>query len=142
MIRAGLLILTAWSLKQMFARRDSSGPTVDAPLLWGKVIPRAPGEPDPDFKGFGFRKIIQYHGWTSVDINSTRQALKRPPVEVTQATSKIPERQIYDGPTYTPGPGAEPGQYCRRRVVVETQSRAGEPRARGIITSYGRLFDL
>lgn len=126
-----------WTVKQSFTRLDKSGTVKTVALLWGEVLLPIPN--NRKYAGFGYRKIAARHGWTTADVAATQSALASAPVEVVPAGATTQERQVYSGPEYIAGPGAPPNSHCRRTVVVETPKRASEPKARGIITSYGRF---
>jgi len=127
-----------WTAKQSFSRVDKTGTVTTVALLWGEA--QLPIPNDAKYRGFGYRKVAAVHGWTTADINATGTALASAPVQVVPAGRRTQGRQVYWGPEYSPGPGAPANGRCRRTVVVETPKRVNEPKARGIITSYGRFF--
>jgi hypothetical protein len=97
-------------------------------------------------RGFGLRKIILKHGWTSADRADTIDALLHPatPPEYAPAGTPLGDRgrvlfrgRPYDFPDPSRVDSGAPGR-CQRVVVIDRQAEGDEPSARGIITSYGR----
>jgi len=111
---------------------------IDADMLYGSEFRNDPnGYTWSSLRGFGLRKIIAKHGWMPADKGDTLTALGQVP----QGPIGPGGRYRFKGPVYDfpdPGrvPSGTPGR-CQRVVVVDTVARPGEPRAKGIVTSYG-----
>lgn len=93
-----------------------------------------------DIKGFGVRKIAAKHGWATSDVLATSAALLTDPVRGPYGKG---DRYEFHGAPYQPTSSAVPAEYlsqghCERVVVVATTTAAGEPRSRGIVTSFGK----
>lgn len=100
-------------------------------LRQGYTYPR----PGGDWGGWGWRHIAAKHGWGPTDAAQTEQALLNP-LRV-ELIGDPPTARRYSGPTYNLN-----GQVCWRRVVVRFVPPHGSSLpARGIITSYGRVYD-
>ena len=106
-----------------FTRSNSTGGPTTVFLQWGVVI-----RDSNDWRGFRYRKLKTKHGWSQEDDAATQKALLVPGTP--QGT-----RFLHIGPTVQMPNGA----ICFRVVVVQTRSEPGEPAAREIITSYGKL---
>jgi hypothetical protein len=103
------------------------GPTV---LNYGYAEARV--DDDLDFGGWGYWHIRAGHGWSLADDADTRIALEDPtPIPATDRKGVDPYE--FHGPKY-PGKG---GAVCRRVVLVDFGTTAGDPGPKGIITSYG-----
>jgi hypothetical protein len=101
--------------RDSFVRKQLDGTTTSTAMLYGE-------------DSWGYYHVVTKHGWSEADRVATQEALTQPPAGRTDTTF------WYYGPQYT----GKNGTLCFRIVVVQTAQRANEPRAREIITSYGR----
>lgn len=121
----------AWTEKMRFQRRLPNGDLVSTPLRWGNELQPT----QPKWKGWGYRKIAQKHGWHPIDLDETAAALLTVPKTFDKYGGKEYE---YTGAHYTP---SGTNYDCARRVIVRTYIRPEtEPLARQIVTSYGRYM--
>lgn len=107
------------------------------------------GNPDIDYawrsiQGFGLRKIIRKHGWTAADRDDTKSALLMPPTLVYPPEHTLGRKYgrveyrgaFYNFPDPTRVPLGTPDGRCQRVVAINTKAIEGEPKSRGIVTSY------
>ena len=80
-----------------------------------------------EWDGFGYRHIVAKHGWGSLDLTETEEALAK----ATPTEGGVPDEWVYDWPV---------SGSCTRRVVVDFEpGKIGEiedPEGRGIVTSF------
>jgi hypothetical protein len=103
-------------------------------LNWGWSSPNVDNS-HIEWRGWGYRKIKAKHGWTSADLEATRQALLSAPI----SNPSVEGRYDYIGDEY---PGRNSAR-CVRVVVVEYERSQhevenGAPWSAGIITSFGK----
>lgn len=123
----GLTPVTDPSLVASSTFSTSLGPTV-LNYGWASVL-----SADPlDFNGYGYWHILAGHGWSLVDDASTRTALEDPTPRPGTNADAIDAYEFY-GPEYSGNDSVT----CRRIVLVEFGTAAGDPGPKGIITSYG-----
>lgn len=81
--------------------------------------------------GWGYRHIVAKHGWSATDLEETQLAL------VDDLTpTKTGENYRYETSEIPTGEG---GVGCNRVVVVDFVAGEGDPRPRGIVTSYNEV---
>lgn len=85
-----------------------------------------------DWGGWGYRHIAAKHGWSQLDYDETVYALS-----VGQpAFNPASENYDYVAPVATPGNG---GVACIRTVAIDFEPDTGDPRARGVVTSFNAV---
>jgi hypothetical protein len=82
--------------------------------------------------GWGYRHIQAKHGWSELDREETQLALAEDTAPVDQGNGKW----LYKAPVPTEGEG---GVTCTRDVVVDFEPGEGDPRPRGIVTSFNAV---
>jgi hypothetical protein len=132
-----------WKVSEAYSTSEG----FSADLLAGSELLGDPSKPYAwrTLEGFGLRKIIAKHGWTSADRADTIDALLNPvtPPEYAPAGTTLGNRgrvvfkgRPYDFPDPSRVGAGAPGR-CQRIVVIDRQARPDEPRSREIITSFG-----
>jgi hypothetical protein len=106
-------------------------------LLGRRVAPLSPRAVDLHLTGWGYRHIAAGHGWSLDDDAATREALIDGRVRPSQ-NADASDGWVFIGPPY-PGTG---GVICRRDVIVDFGTKAGEPGPKGIITSFARSINV
>ncbi len=86
-----------------------------------------------DWGGWGYRHIMAKHGWSELDLKETELTLASAFPEQQSENGKPTSRYAYTLPMSLPGAG---GVSCIRRVVVDFEPGSGDPRSRGIVTSF------